>query len=212
MKKITPKKIFFVIIGIFLIAIFWRFAHLLSFPDSSIVLKKGEFIKIRPEESVTQKFTASHDGMMKVEVLLRGSGIKYENGDRMEMLIADENCNGALHQGELTRSFLDSSNLYEFSFPRIAESENKNYCLIATFKPKKDSAKSIQFFTMGNEKNQPLSIRPVYKNKYFWQDISELNRRISQYKPWFLKHYYLYAVAFGFLIFSIFLVAILILI
>ena len=104
-----------------------------------------------------------------------------------------------LRQGKLTCSFLDSKNLYEFRFPRIVDSKNKSYCLIATFKPKKSSAKSIRIFTMGDEENQPLSIRPVYKNNNIFADLNELNRRISQYKPWFLKHYFLYSIIILFL-------------
>ena len=227
MKNLTPKKILLLIVTIFLVAIFWRFAILLSFPDSSIVLQKDELIKVHPEETVTQKFTSIRDGITKVEILLRSPGIKYKNGDKMKMVLADENCDETLRQGELTHSFFDSNNLYEFRFPRVSDSANKTFCLIATFLPRKSTAKSIRLFVVNNEnaqyflnnqtlkeeyKNQPLSLRPVYKNAHLWQDLDELNKRISQYKPFFLKHYYLWFIAIGFIVLSILLISILIVI
>jgi len=48
-----------------------------------------------------------------------------------------------------------------------------------------------------------LAMRPAYLNHYFWQDIQELNQRISQYKPWFLKHYFLDFIGLGFLSLSL---------
>ena len=35
--------------------------------------------------------------------------------------------------------------------------------------------------------NESLSFRPVYRNKTLLADFVELNQRMSQYKPWFLK-------------------------
>jgi len=56
-----------------------------------------------------------------------------------------------------------------------------------------------------------LSMRPAYENDNWKQDISELSQRISQYKPWFLKHFYLDAIAILFIVLSVGLVTILIL-
>ncbi|MFA7209290.1 MAG: hypothetical protein WC120_03305 [Parcubacteria group bacterium] len=203
MPKISSKKIFLIIVSIITLSIAWRFFDLLSFRDSNIVLQKGLTVKLRPKGSLQQKFVANRDGLTKIEVLLRSPGIKYENGDRMEMKLADANCEENLRTGYLDDSFLNTENLYEFSFDRIPDSQEKEFCLTATFANKKESAKSIQFFTMGDETGQPLSIRPVYKNAHIWQDFSELNQRISQYKPWFLKHYFLAAIAISFIVISI---------
>lgn len=211
MKKISPNKILLAILAIFILAIFWRFFNLLSFRDSSIVLEKGLTVKLRTKESLTQKFTANRDGLVKVEVLLRSPGIKYENGDEMKMEILDPDCAKTLREGFLTDAFLNTENLYEFKFERIPDSNGREYCLKATFQNQKENAKAIQFFTMGENENQPLSIRPVYKNTNFLADFSELNQRMSQYKPWFLKHYYLWFVMIGFVILSISLIVILIL-
>lgn len=210
MKNLSAKKIFLTVLSLLFIVIFWRFAAELSFPEADINLQKGAIIKLQPESSLQQKFTATREGLVKVEFLLRSPGIAFEKNDRVEMELADETCRHSLQKGELRSSFLASDNLYEFNFEKVTDSKNKTFCLIATFKPTKASAKAIQFFTFGEETGQPLSIRPVYKNQNAWQDINELDRRISQYKPWFLKHYFLLAISLLFIILSIASVAILI--
>lgn len=210
MQKFSPKNIFLAIFTFLLVMLFSRFLANLSFPDSSINLQKGLTVKLQSKNSLTQKFTTTRGGLTKIEVLLRSPGIEFEKGDRVTAQLADGNCQKIILEGKLQSSFLSSNNLYEFVFPKIDDSKNKTYCLIATFQAQKSSARAIQFFTTGDTENQPLSLRPVYVNDSFWQNMTELNRRMSQYKPWFLKHYFLWFVMIGFIILSIGLVAILI--
>lgn len=199
MFKSLSSKIFLFFLGAIILLVFGRFFSLFSFPESQIVLNKGGLIKVHPGEKTEQKFFSTKDGLLKIDILLRSPGIK--KGDYVKATLADETCQKTLKQGYLKHSFLNSKNLYEFSFSRLSDSAQKNYCFIIS--PAKTNSKSIRIFTSEKEKNQPLSLRPVYKNKYFWQNISELNQRISQYKPWFLKHYFLYFIGFGFLLLSI---------
>jgi len=210
--KISSKKLLLLFAAIMFVAVFWKFFSLLSFPDSSIILQKGKVVKIRPEATLVQKFSASKNYLAKIEVLLRGSGVKYADGDKVAAKIADENCRTVLREGELRDSFLETQNLQEFEFKPIADSAGKDFCFIATFLPKNSNAKSLQFFTMGDEENQPYSIRPVYKNSNIAQDLNELSQRISQYKPWFLKHYFLNIIVLTFIVSSITLVTILIIV
>jgi len=42
--------------------------------------------------------------------------------------------------------------------------------------------------------DSPIVFRPGYKNGSIWRNWQELNQRISQYKPWFLKGIYLDAI------------------
>lgn len=218
-KYLRTKNIFLVILAISLFAVFFKFLSLLSFPDPNIVLEKGDpAIKLPAKNSLTQKFTAQRDNLVKVEFLLRTPGIEFENNDKVEMRLADENCQNPIREGYLQASFLNSKNLYEFGFPKVKDSKNQTYCLIATFKPSKGKAKAIQFFVFekspgtflpenpATQEKYPssLSIRPAYANGNLWQNLEELNQRISQYKPWFLKHYYLAAIALSFIVISIF--------
>jgi len=203
MEKISAKKIFLAVLVILLVIIFGRFIVNLSFPEAGINLQKGAIIKLQPESSLQQKFTATREGLSKVEFLLRSPGIAFEKNDRVEVEMADETCQHSLRKGELKSPFLASDNLYEFNFEKMTDSKDKTFCLVATFKPTKSSAKAIQFFTLGEEVGQPLSLRPVYRNQNVWQNLNELDRRVSQYKPWFLKHYFLLAISLLFIILSI---------
>ena len=58
--------------------------------------------------------------------------------------------------------------------------------------------------------DQSLSMRTVYRNATLWQDLGELNDRISQYKPWFLKDFFIGTIATLFVILSTTLIALLI--
>jgi hypothetical protein len=80
----------------------------------------------------------------------------------------------------------------------------------ATFETQNPQATYVQFFSQKNDPSM-LSMRPAYENDNWKQDISELSQRISQYKPWFLKHFYLDAIAILFIVLSVGLVTILIL-
>lgn len=211
---------------IMFVAVFWKFFCLLSFPDSSVTLKKGDpLFELKDGASFTQMFTANEDNLNKLEFLLRTPGPKNKSSVRME--IADATCEKTLRQGTLRKSFVSSGNLHEFKFDIIPDSQGKTYCLKAEFSRKKPDPKKIRFFTMksddpkfaiknedGNNENDGLSLsmRTVHKSDSLTQNLGELNERISQYKPFFLKHYFLYAIVFLFLAASVSLVVILIVI
>ena len=222
-SKFTPTKTFLSIFGIILLIIFFKFFSLMSFPDSAVVLEKGDLIPLAPKAGLTQTFVANRNNLMKIEFLVRTPGPKP--GDIVSFELADETCAKTIRKGTLSPSFLSSDNLYEFSFAKIPNSAGKKYCIISTIKSKSATSKGINFFSaLSNEQqlilknsttnetfeNKTLSIRGVYVNDHWWQNFSELNQRISQYKPWFLKHFFLASIVFLFVITSIGLVAILI--
>ncbi len=43
-----------------------------------------------------------------------------------------------------------------------------------------------------NKKKHSIFLRPRYRKVGIWRNIDELNKRMSQYKPWFLKGKFLY--------------------
>ena len=61
-------------------------------------------------------------------------------------------------------------------------------------------------------KGKTLVMKPAYGSDSFWKNMETLNDRISQYKPWFLKHFYLDAIVILFLATSVAIVIILILV
>lgn len=219
------KKILLLFLGILIFLIFSRFFSILSFPDSTAVLDKGEVLNIYPKQSLSQTFVAGRDNLSKIEFLLRTPGIKA--GDTLHVKLADATCATPLRQGILEVPFLNSDNLYVFQFPRVEDSNGKKYCAILSYETTISKDKYLRLFTTENNdpdmtltpssnnmelKNQSLSMRLVYNNDSVGQDLRELNQRISQYKPWFLKHFFIAAIAVLFIVLSISLVIILIVI
>ena len=211
----NPQKIILAILVLFLIGIFWRFSTLIYFPAAGGFLEKDEITKLHPAETLQQVFTVPASNLTRIEIILRSPGIAPD--DQVEVKLMDGACKKTLAQGNLADSFLSSNNLYDFSFPRIDSSAHQTYCLALTFQPQKSTAKSLQFFyrpeTGASFKNlstgeilndQSLSFRLVYKNPSFYQNMRELNQRISQYKPAFLKAGSLSVIVGGFICLSLF--------
>ena len=202
-----------------LILIFFRLEKTLSFPDQNWTLEKGEKIKISFE--VVQKFETTRDGLTRVKILFGSSDTKP--GGTFNFKLYEENCQNIIRETNLDIVSLDSGNTVDFVFPKINDSKNKIFCLKLNY-TQKEGGKKAQIFVINNtmpekkylsingeeKTGQAISMRPAYKNKYFWQDLSELNQRMSQYKPWFLKHYYLWFISLGFVILSISLIVFLI--
>jgi len=142
MCKFSAKKIFLILFAIMMFAVFSKFFSLISFFDSGMVLEKGEIIKLYAQNTLNQKFVANRDNLIKIRFLLSTEGIK--EGNVVKMQIADENCSNIIREGFLTQSFLASSNLFEFQFDKIPDSNSKTFCIKATFEPQSTKAKAIQ--------------------------------------------------------------------
>jgi hypothetical protein len=217
MKKYLSHKIaFLVIFTLSLVTVFYIFLNRFSFPDANWKLGKDNKIELSSEKSITQKFIASRDGLSRIDFLFSQSD-KKKIGGKIKMQIAESNCASILREGFLKVVDLNSENASEFIFSKIDDSKNKEFCLLLIFVSEKESKQKPQIFVVNNElsenkglfdanaeelKNQSLAMRPAYQNESFWKNAEELNQRISQYKPFFLKHYYL-CVAFLIFIFLI---------
>ena len=204
-----------------LFAIFFRLEKTLSFPDQNWPLIEGERIKITSE--IIQKFEADRNGLTRIKILFGNSDVSP--GGTFNFKIYDENCQDIIREKNLEITSLGSGNTVDFVFPKISDSKNKIFCLKLSYAQKKGGKKANvfinenrmaqnKFFSINGEEKtgQSLSMRPAYRNENLWQDSVELNQRMSQYKPFFLKHYFLSIIIFGFIILSILLVAILLVI
>ncbi|OGI34177.1 MAG: hypothetical protein A2259_02010 [Candidatus Moranbacteria bacterium RIFOXYA2_FULL_43_15] len=219
MIRVNSKKIFLSTLIIIIAAVFWPLWRVWYFPDTTWPLEKGEKTKIDSE--VIQKFSADRDGLSKIAVLFGDSDVSPGGTFNFELL--DENCRETIRSANLEIKKLDSDNTTDFVFSRIDKSKGKTYCVRISYAQKKGGKKARIFvienpkpensyFSINGEEmaGQSISMRPAYKNASIFEDIGELNRRISQYKPWFLKHYFLYFIAFGFIILSVLAVSLLI--
>ena len=211
MQKLSTKNIFLLAAAVFLLAILWKLLGDWSFPDTRWPIEKGEKAKLKTEQMIVQKFVAARDGLARIKVLFGNSDIR--KGGALEMKIYDEKCSKLLRDSKLKVTGLDSGNTVDFKFPRISDSENKTFCLDLHY----NGAKSANLFLENNPlpenkslsvngqelSGQSIAMRPAYQNASGWQNIRELDQRISQYKPWFLKGPYLLAIVFFFLLFTI---------
>lgn len=226
MPKNSTKIILLLLLFFSFIFVFWALANNLAFPDTDWVLAKGEKIPLDGKDRLLQKFVASRDNLKRVELFFGKANLRP--GGKITLQVLDENCSGVLRESSLNPSSVDADNSYIFSFSKIPDSKNQIFCLKPNFLPEKGVKKSPSLFinenppaqnisltsTATNEEwtNRSLAMRPGYQNDNWFQNIEELNQRISQYKPWFLKHYYLYFITFSFILLSILLATLLILI
>lgn len=223
MKYIYSKNIFFFIILIALVLITVRLVNLWSFPDTDWILKKGEKTALESNYPLLQKFTAAKNNLSKIEILFSSSDIKPGGAILMEVL--DENCSRILRKREMRATNLEAENTYAFRFSRIPDSQGKTYCLALSYSPFIENGKKAKVFLAntsptgsialiipdGEEiENKSLAMRPGYQKNTVWENIQAINQRISQYKPWFLKHYFLYAIVSLFVLLSLLLITVLI--
>lgn len=222
MKKPSSKTVFLTSIAILTILIVFNLLQQWGFPDTRFPLEKGEKIKL-DEPGATQTFVASRDGLSGVNILFGGSSIK--NGGMLSLALLDEKCEKTLRKEKRFIQNLNADNSTDFFFSPLPDSAKKTFCFKANFVPEKGSKKAALFAipnTLPDEKlslsinrevrpGESLALRPVYRNASFFADLAELNKRISQYKPWFLKEAFLTAIAifsiglsFAFLILAIF--------
>lgn len=212
MTPSTTKIGLFALLAISLVGIGLGFTTKLSFRDSSIILTKGEPVKIFPGETITQTFIPQSHELSKLEFLVRNPEPK--SGDLVTVTLADANCQTPLRESVLKPSYLDTDNLFVATFDPLPVSSDQMLCAILRFDQKKHESKFLRFFTEESQStslreltvngavqdSQSLSMRPVYNHTTLSQDLSALGQRISQYKPWFLKDAFLGIVATLFLI------------
>ena len=226
MQNFNWKILFLSVFAISLGLILYKLNSVLYFPDSNWKLNREEKIAIETDKPIIQKFKSEKNNLTTIEILFGHSGLTRIQG-QIHFQILEENCEQKIADSYLNPHDIKTDNTNALVFDKISDSANKVYCLKLSFNPSSSASKNPFVFinpndssdnmflsdTQGNElKNQSLSMRLAYKNNTIWQDATELNKRISQYKPWFLKHYYLGFIFFSFIILSITLAVILVLI
>ena len=215
------QKICIGIIVLFAAMVVGNLRHQWGFPDTRFPLEKGEKVKL-DAIGATQTFLASRNGLSGVNILFGGSQIK--NGGTLSLALLDANCQKKISETTTFVTSLGADDAIRFPFAAIPDSQGKTFCFTAQFAPKEGSKKAALFVipnTLPNEvlslslngtvrPNESLSFRPIYQNKSLIADLVELDQRISQYKPWFLKGTLLanivllsIGLTFGFLILAV---------
>lgn len=221
MFQSRSQKIFLISIVASAAIVLANLARQWGFPDTRFPLEKSEKVRL-DGTGATQTFVASRDGLSGINILFGGSQTK--NGGTLSITLLDASCHGKIFERKGFTTSFETENSFRFSFPLIADSKGKTFCLATQFAPAKGSKKAAVFVTANTLSEEALSLslngearpgeslsfRPVYRNETFFADFIELIQRMSQYKPWFLKGALLAGIAllsigltFGFLIFSI---------
>jgi len=222
-KELLKTKIFLITFFVFSFCfVIFYFFQKLGFSDISWQLKEKEKYTLTVGTKVVQKFVASRDGLSEVQILFSGPNLKEPGKFKIEL--RNENCSEIIRETEIEAFKMASDNPLRFKFSRIPDSKGKVFCLELAFNHNDISEKTKVYFSKNPHpdamslyykndiKDASLAMRPVYLNENWRQNLSELNQRISQYKPVFLKHYFLYVIAFSFILITFLLVLILILI
>ncbi len=227
-KNFKTEYILLSIIAIGLVLIFGSFLGQLNFTDTSQQLERGGRVEIIDGDVVEQRFIAKQNGLNNLRILFGNKKLQEYNS--VKFILADGNCQRKISEKVLRGEYdFDSNYLYNFYFPKIKNSKNKEYCLKIKLETEKkwstwrkikskiwknkkikmqkvrlfegigeNNSNKVKHYIMKNRSDKikdegqfPVFFQPSYKKKNIWQDFSQLNQRISQYKPWFLKGKYL---------------------
>lgn len=201
MRLPSSQTILCLTFGMLLLSIGWPFWQALSFRDSSLLLTKGEPIKLLPGETASQTLGFKPNTHLRsIEFLVRNPEPK--KGDTVTVTLADALCQHPLREARLMPGLLQSDNLFvaDFDDPYPITS-SEPFCVLLHFDDTSTQSKYLRFFTseiklastlelrLGGDLqvDRSLSLRPVYTTTTLAGNLATLNERLSQYKPWFLK-------------------------
>ncbi|GAB1446106.1 hypothetical protein MASR2M41_18570 [Flammeovirgaceae bacterium] len=211
------KYLFYSLLAVIALSIGVVFVSLFAFPDPTFRLEKGDRVTVLPDETLEQPFVSSRDGLRQIEVLF--GNFNLQGDTRLLLELKDNACVTVLARKMLSHGSFDSEHTSSFTFDRIPDSGGKMYCFTArvsgTMPLKKD--KAPRFFIDKASPAAPYSliapngvqdrgtgaiaIRPGYANSTLSENVEELTDRISQYKPPFLKSWFLITFSFiGFIL------------
>lgn len=197
------RKILVTLFVSWLIWIFGSFFANLSFPDSSYTFPgRTHQVKLDPEKPVTQTFIAKENNLNQIKIVLGNSDLEFR--EKIVFELADATCEKILAQSTYHSYDLSPSTYYHFTFPPLTHSFGQTYCFKTTYyslvnrkgdRPYLGASKGEQFLgwsytNIGSYliyENRTLQMRPAYGTGSFLGDLGQLNNRLSQYKPEFLK-------------------------
>jgi|GEM_PF-850965 len=204
---------------LFLAAMYLAFAADLSFPDSLPGSPKTGTTNLYSHTPVTQVFSATEKNLSQINIGIKNLPKKFSY--KVMIQLADESCDAIIAEKKFG-VFSIFSSPRKFKFKKIPDSAGKRFCLKITYLGEKEGKGELPYVEVsekpadpnssytnpgkgGEYKGRTLKIEPTYSGTLS-ENLTQLNQRLSQYKPWFLKANYLTAIFALFLISSVILV------
>jgi hypothetical protein len=131
MTKKYEKEILFAIFLFGIVAIFWTFLSSFGLGESGYnFLGKTKKVTLSPGAPVTQTFTAHENNLHQVRVVM--GKVNIQNDDYIEFRLMNEDCGQTIATSDFHRKPSEQGAYTVFSFPPLADSQNKRYCFAAT--------------------------------------------------------------------------------
>lgn len=214
-KNITAEKILVTALLLGTLLILGAFFARLSFPHDYRVFERDDKDKLTPDKSIHQPFTAIRNNLDQVNIMF--DNYPPPAGEKVSVLIRNETCRELLRTGTVILPHASPKTYEEFKFKPIPDSKGKNYCLDIHYEAKKErknrpavyvfesEIETDTYITTKSNKPHPgetIVFRPAYSEGSLGDNLGELNRRISAYKPGFLNGNVLYWLFGGYIILS----------
>lgn len=202
-KFITERSLLTALFVGGLLWIFGAFFINLSFPDTSYsFLGATKKAKLDSGKPVTQVFTAKADHLNQIKIIVDDIDLRLR--EKIVFELADAFCETTLARDTMTLFTPKPHIYYHFNFPAIPDSAGQTYCFrVAYFSPfegdydrpylgasEGEQFAGWSYFNEGNNRiyeDRTLQMRPAYGSGSLLNDLEQLNNRLSQYKPEFLK-------------------------
>lgn len=181
------------------------FISQLHFPDSSRnFLGDSKRAELSTNGPVTQIFQANRNGLEGIQIFMGDTELSL--GEHIDFKLLDPSCQNVISESSRTPFSSGTLRGIRFTFPAITKSANQVYCLSieyhSGFSKRKerpyvrvtesDQLKESSYTDHDKGKTYPgrtLQIRPLYapENSTPFARLMELENRLSQYKPAFIK-------------------------
>jgi|GEM_PF-4639436 len=186
-------------IGLLVIA----FLGQLRFPDSSVnFLGETKRAELGKNGALLQPVRIDHNGLEGFQIFMGNTGLSF--GEQLSFKLLDANCQVTIQKQSTTSLSLPPINGMRFTFDPIAESRGEAYCLSIEYRPglidrrerpyiratEGDMFLDASYTDTGKGKThvgRTLQIRPLYAPDTSLGRLQELENRLSQYKPAFVK-------------------------
>ncbi len=201
--KILFSRITFTVFLVMMSGIGLVFFSNLSFPDARLnFLGESKRAELTSGAALTQVILIEQDRLKGFQIFMGDTDLAF--GERLDFTLLDPTCHKVLARSRRTFFSWPVIRAIHFTFNPIRESAGQAYCLSIEYRDGLMKRKERPYIRVtenedfqvsvytDNSKNKTyigrtLQVRPLYTAATFSERIGELENRLSQYKPAFMK-------------------------